>query len=316
MIKSPDVEPTAASSLENFYSDALDSYIASGREAELQQAYEVGRGALATGCGVLDMASAHHAALVRRLDREPHLASIRLEMERAEVFFRESLSPYEMAHRGFRDGIAALRQINETLEREIQRIAHAVHDEAGQLLVGARLAMAELAADLGPNSQKGLETVGAILGQAEEHLRRFSHELRPTVLDDLGLVPALEFLAGGFGHRSGISVQVKSSLSGRCAANVEVALYRIVQEALNNVARHAKARNISIELDRSGRQLECRVQDDGIGFDTQAACSPGGTRGLGLIGIRERLAAIGGSLKVDSVKGKGTSVLLQIPMET
>ncbi|HYK88810.1 MAG TPA: sensor histidine kinase, partial [Acidobacteriota bacterium] len=239
----------------------------------------------------------------------------RLEMERAEVFFSESLSPYEMAHRGFRDGIAALRQINETLEREIQRIAHAVHDEAGQLLVGARLAMAELAADLGPNGRKGLESVGTILGQAEEHLRRFSHELRPTVLDDLGLVPALEFLAGGFSHRSGISVQVKSSLSGRCAPNVEVALYRVVQEALNNVARHAKAKNAGIELKRSGNQLECRVQDDGIGFDTQAPYAPGKVRGLGLVGIRERLTAIGGSLTVDSVRGKGTSLLFRVPVE-
>ena len=112
----------------------------------------------------------------------------------AADFLAETLSPYEMAHRGVQDAIAALRQLNETLEEEIKRIAYAVHDEAGQLLVAVHLALAEVAREL-PEPQK--EQVGRIeelLNQVEKQLRRYSHELRPTVLDDLGWIPAIRFL--------------------------------------------------------------------------------------------------------------------------
>src|SRR5439155_9428657 len=105
-------------------------------------------------------------------------------------FLAESLSPFEMTHRSFQDAIAALRRLNEMLEEEARRIAHALHDEAGQLLVSVHLAVKEIADGLPPRARDQLMKIRAPLGEVERHLRRLSHELRPTVLDDLGLVPS------------------------------------------------------------------------------------------------------------------------------
>src|SRR5207249_2046205 len=125
-------------------------------------------------------------------------------------FLAECLSPYEMAHRGFQDAVKALRQLNETLEEEIKRIAYAVHDEAGQLLVAVHLALSEMALDL-PQPQQGQVTrIRELLNEVEMHLRRYSHELRPTILDDLGWVPAIRFLADGVSKRANIPIRIES----------------------------------------------------------------------------------------------------------
>ena len=254
--------------------------------------------------------------LARLLPRMGPPESLTQHLDRAQEFFGESLSPYEMAHRGFRDAISALHRLNETLEQEIQRIAHAVHDEAGQLLVAARLVMSDVSHELSPALQERLQEVGTILDQVEKQLRRLSHELRPTVLDDLGLVPALQFLTEGISRRAGLSIQVQSSLKGRCAPNIEIALYRVVQEALTNVTKHARAKNVAIQLTNVARNLHCLVHDDGVGFDSASTLSGKGGSGLGLVGIRERLNAVGGTVQIDSVVGRGTELLVKIPMET
>jgi signal transduction histidine kinase len=306
------IEQSEPIALEHSYANALAEYLAGGGESALQGAYEIGRTALADGLGVLDMVAMHHAALASVVQRTSGTTALEQDLGRAKEFFSESLSPYEMAHRGFREAIVTLRQLNETLENEIQRIAHTVHDEAGQLLVAARLTMAGVAHDLTPSLQGRLQEVSAILDQAEKHLRRLSHELRPTILDDLGLVPAVQFLTDGISKRSGLSIGIRSSLNVRYAPNIETALYRIIQEALTNVTKHAQARNVEIQLTRVARSLHCRIRDDGIGFDVLAR---GGQKGLGLVGIRERLNAVGGSLHIDSEPGRGTELLVKIPLE-
>ena len=258
----------------------------------------------------------HQAALSHILQRISRPSSLRQDLGRAQEFFGESLSPYEMAHRGFRDAISALHRVNETLEQEIQRIAHAVHDEAGQLLVAARLAMSGVVRDVSPPLQGRLEEVGTILDQVEQQLRGLSYgSLRPTILDDLGLVPALQFLADGISRRAELSIRVHSSLHGRSAPNIETALYRIVQEALTNTAKHARAKNVEIHLTNVAQALHCLVQDDGVGFDAPHVLSGKHRTGLGLVGIRERLAAVGGTLQVDSTVGRGTELLVRIPVE-
>jgi signal transduction histidine kinase len=210
----------------------------------------------------------------------------------------------------------ALRRLNETLEREIQRIAQAVHDEAGQLLVAAHLAVAEIERDPSSAVRKRLRGVRTILGQTEKELRRISHELRPTVLDDLGLVPALRLLAGNASRGGRLSVRVESALKGRPAPRIEVAVYRVVQEALANVARHARARNVSVRISAdASKALRCRVKDDGKGFDAASVLGRGEPRGLGLIAMRERLHAVGGGLQIRSEPGRGTEILLSVPME-
>jgi two-component system, chemotaxis family, sensor kinase Cph1 len=191
-----------------------------------------------------------------------------------------------------------------------------VHDEAGQLLVAARLAMSGLGHDLGPSVHSRVQEVNTILDQAEEQLRGLSHELRPTILDDLGLVSALRFLADRVSKRSELSIRVESSLEGRCASNVETTLYRIVQEALTNVTKHGQARHVRVHITHTGKNLDCVVDDDGVGFDVPAVLSRAGRRGLGLVGIRERLSAVGGTMRIDSKPGCGTALQIRIPMES
>ncbi len=286
-----------------------------GGENALRSAYEVGRAALADGRGVLAMAAMHHNAIAQVLPGISSPEPIALHLSRAGEFFSESLSPYEIAHRGFQDATSALRQLNETLEQEIQRIAHSVHDEAGQLLFAARLAMSNVAHDIDPSLQGRIQEIGRILDQVENQLRKLSHELRPTILDDLGLIPALESLAKSVSTRAGLSIQVQSSLNGRYAQKIETAVYRVIQEALTNVAKHARAKNVEIRVSSATKHLHCLVQDDGVGFDSHGVVACAAPGGLGLIGIRERLNAVGGTMQIDSVVGRGTKLLLKIPVE-
>lgn len=301
--------------LERLYAKSLEEYLRRRGEEPLRDAYEMGRTAIARGLSVLDVAAMHHHALVNLLPRTSSLESLGQNLDAANEFFAESVSPYEMAHRGFQDSVSALRRVNETLEQEIQRIAHVVHDEAGQLLVAARLAMSGLAHDLGPCVNSRVDEVNTILDQVEEQLRGLSHELRPTMLDDLGLVPALRFLADRVSKRSELSIQVESSPGGRYAPNVEVAVYRIVQEALTNVTKHGRARRVRVQITHAGKNLHCVVYDDGVGFDVPAVLSRAGHKGLGLVGIRERLGAVGGTMQIESKPGRGTALQIRIPVE-
>jgi two-component system sensor histidine kinase UhpB len=257
----------------------------------------------------------HHEALARILARTSSPSA--QQISRAGEFFCETLFPYEMAHRGFRQNICALRQLNEALEREIQRIAHSVHDEAGQLLDAAPLTTSGLAQEVNPFLQRRLREVGMILEQADKELRRLSRELRPIILDDLGLVPALQSLAERTARRSNVLVSVESSLEDRVPANIETTLYRVVQEAMTNVAWHSGAKNVKVELSRDANSnLRCTVRDDGVGFDVASVLSRKGQGGLGLIGIRERLNAVGGTLQIRSGPGRGTELIVDIPGES
>jgi signal transduction histidine kinase len=290
------------------YHEALRAFIADGDEGALNRGYEIGRRALADGCGVLELGTIHHQALRALLAQQPLSEELLLS---AEKFLTECLSPFEMSHRGAQEGTRALRHLNEVLEGELKRIAHALHDEAGQLLASVHIALAALARDFPAPAQNRLDEIKGLLKQIELDLRNMSHELRPTVLDNLGLLPALEFLADKVARRTGLAVSVRGELPQRLSPAVETALYRIVQEALNNAARHAQASNIKIELRVAPGRLACTVRDDGQGFDVGREAD---TSGFGLIGIRERLNALGGSLHVRSKPRQGTTLLVEIPL--
>lgn len=295
------------------YTEALEHYLSGGGERALRGAYEVGRTALTSDVGLLDMAELHHAALSEILSQNPGKEGV--DLAHASQFLAESLSAYEMAYRGYRDAVAGLRRVNEALEQEVKRIAHAVHDEAGQLLVVVHLALADISRELPPAIQDKLHDVTALLHQVEEQLRGLSHELRPTILDDLGLIPALRFLTEGVSKRFGLSIQVESHLDLRLPPSVETTLYRIVQEALNNVTKHAGARNVWVAVDSNAKTIVCSIRDNGTGFDVATRLKQTGNRGLGLIGIQERLIALGGTLHIESEPGSGTRLLITIPRE-
>lgn len=206
----------------------------------------------------------------------------------------------------------ALRGLNEALEEEARRIAHAIHDEAGQLLASVHIALEDLANDNPQQLGKKIPKVKELLYEIEEQLRRLSHELRPTILDDLGIRPALEFLAAGVARRTGLDIKLEFSLEGRLAPSAETALYRITQEALTNVNKHAQAKQVWIQMQTNG-DINCSIRDDGKGFDVDYVFKEKGRMGLGLRGMQERLAALGGNLVIASAPGQGTALFVNIP---
>jgi signal transduction histidine kinase len=294
--------------------EVLQAHLDSGGEPALHAAYEVGRGALEDGLGILDLIGAVHAALVSSVLASDEHQALRV-LARSEPFLLECFSPFEMAHRGTRDTNAALRRINETREADIQRLARELHDEAGQMLVAVHLALDALAPHVDPAAHELMDRARTGLREADAQLRRISHEMRPSLLDDLGLVPALRHLADGVARRTGLSVRVDGTTGGRLAPPVELAIYRVAQEALNNAARHAHAREVMLRVVRGRERLEFAITDDGCGFDPDRVVADGRERGLGLLGIRERLGPLGGTLEILSASSGGTELRVKIPMK-
>jgi signal transduction histidine kinase len=299
---------------EEEYRSAFQAFAARNDEEGLIHAYELGRGGLEAGKSLLEIASLHHETLMELFNESASVERRKEFLRASAAFLGESLSPYEMAHRGFQDAARALRQLNETLEEEIKRIAHAVHDEAGQLLVAVRLALADVERELPKAQQEQVKQIDPLLDQVEAQLRRYSHDLRPTILDDLGWLPAIRVLAEGVSKRANLSVRVKATFDGRLPGAAEIALYRVVQEALTNATKHAKASQVAIQVRRSGGVLICSIRDNGAGFDLGAVQSDRRRSGLGLIGMRERLSAIGGTLSIESAPGRGTKLSIRIPV--
>ena len=309
------MQDAAVVRLRDLYTEALLDYLAVPGEAALQRGYELGRRAIDGGIGVLEVVAMHQEALQGILGGTKATEGSAGTVEAAGRFLAESVSPFEMTHRGFQEAVAALRRLNEMLEEEARRIAHALHDDAGQLLVSVHLALEEASAGLPARSRERLKKIRGLLDEIEKHLRRLSHELRPTILDDLGLLPALEYLAQGVAARSGTPIAVEGPRGPRLPTAVETALYRVVQEALRNATRHAGARRVDIRLIVEQGSVRCSVKDDGRGFDLKAVLGRKGDRGLGLIGMRERLNALGGRLTIDSAPGRGTELRITIPLE-
>jgi signal transduction histidine kinase len=300
---------------EDEYRSALNEYAAGGGEIALGRAYDLGRRALGEQKSLVEMASLHHQAvlaLVRGAKSEKRLVEL---LRVSAEFHAECMSPYEMAHRGFQDAVKALRQLNETLEEEIKRIAYAVHDEAGQLLVAVHLALAEMAAELPEPQKVQVARIKELLNQVEKQLRRYSHELRPTILDDLGWIPAIRFLADGISKRADLPIHIESNVSERLPGTVEMTLYRIVQEALTNAAKHAQASNVWIRAWKEDLLVCCSIKDNGRGFDSDEARATPHRKGLGLVAMRERVSAIGGTLRIHSGLGNGTELSIRIPLE-
>lgn len=209
----------------------------------------------------------------------------------------------------------ALHRLNEALEERAKHIAHELHDEASQLLVSVHIAIDGMMNNLPPSGQQTIGEIKRLIERIETELRRLSHELRPTILDDLGLVPAVEFLTQGVSKRFGIPITVEGDTAGRISPQVEVALYRIIQEALSNINKHARAAHVSIRIQKEQNKIHLTITDDGAGFDVQSVLGQKGRSGLGLIGIRERLIPLRGECIINSSPGKGTEILVQVPSE-
>ena len=210
-----------------------------------------------------------------------------------------------------------LRQIIAAQEEERKRIARELHDETGQalasLMVGLRNVEEAPSAD---DLHARLADLRGVASATLENVRRLALELRPSVLDDLGLAAALRRYAAEYTGRFKIpvDVQIVGLEDRRLAAEVETALYRIVQEALTNVAKYANATHVSVLLEHRDGQLTAIVEDNGCGFDAEQVLRTGAAENrLGLYGMRERAELIGGTLTIESQMGCGTTVYVRIP---
>jgi signal transduction histidine kinase len=205
-------------------------------------------------------------------------------------------------------------RLHDVLEKEAKRMAQSLHDEAGQLLAAVHLKLDELTGNLPAGQRDPVRQLKSMLDQLEGGLRRLSHELRPMILDDLGLLPAIEFLRQGVTKRTGLSIELKGSTAGRLPARVESALYRIVHEALGNIAKHAGASKVRVVFLRDAEQIQCSVCDDGIDLDLSEVLAAKSGRGLGLRAIRERIEDLSGTLSVRGSRGQGTELVAVIPL--
>jgi signal transduction histidine kinase len=222
----------------------------------------------------------------------------------AETFAARAAVGVELSERVQRD---ALRRIVAAQELERQRLARELHDETGQALTSILLGLKQLeGAD-----ERSVEAVRELVVATLQDVRRLAVELRPKVLDDFGLVPALERLAQGFADHTGIQVDLEAgAITERPPQEVETAIYRIVQEALTNVVKHAHAQRVSVFLTRSDDRIRAVIEDDGQGFEPGA---PDGG-GVGLIGMRERIELLEGTLAVESTPTSGTTLAVEVPV--
>ena len=210
---------------------------------------------------------------------------------------------------------AALRRLNAALEGEAARIASVLHDEAGQFLSAAHITLAGISRDLATDQQARIQQVRHHLDLAEQQLRRVSHELHPRMLEDLGLVEAVRFLANGFVRRTGISVDVDISIASSCPRPVETVFYRLVQEGLANIGKHAGATHVFVSLGGDEARFLCSIRDDGVGFDVERAIAERRSFSLGLALMRDRVEAVGGTLTIVSSPQRGTELRASVPVE-
>ncbi|WP_294643046.1 ATP-binding protein, partial [uncultured Aureimonas sp.] len=212
-----------------------------------------------------------------------------------------------------REGL--MQRLVDVQEAERLHFARELHDELGQeltaLLIG--LKALETTASDGARAER-IRELRDIANRMNGQVHHMAGNLRPLILEDLGLLSAIEELALGWGAKLGIDVDLLlDGLDGPIAPQASIALYRVLQEALTNVARHAEASRFSITARRAGGTLRVAVEDDGKGFDP-GENGTGRARRNGLIGMRERLAAVGGEFTIESRQGHGTTVYISVPV--
>lgn len=205
---------------------------------------------------------------------------------------------------------ASLRAVRE---EEKARIARELHDELGQLLTGLKMDLAQIFEALTPaqtHAMQRAEAMRTLLESTVAAVRRVATELRPLMLDDLGLVPTIDWLANDFSRRTGVAVELKlPGVEFHVPHDLATALFRVTQESLTNVARNSGASRVAVKLSSLPDTIELRIEDNGKGIDEAAD----GRKTMGLLGMRERATMLGGEFSVDSKAGQGTRIAMSVP---
>ncbi len=231
------------------------------------------------------------------------------DLRLAEQFAVRAAVALDLSERVARD---SLRRVVHGQELERRRLARELHDETGQALTSILLGLKAVEDAADPAALRAASShLRELVVSTLQDVRRLAVELRPKALDDFGLVPALERLVETFHEQTGIEVQLEARLDAqRLPEEVETTLYRLVQEALTNIVKHAHARTVSVLLVPRNGAVSALIEDDGRGFQPDTAREDG----LGLVGMRERVGLLGGRFTVESSEGTGTTLAVEVPV--
>ena len=250
----------------------------------------------AIGCGSLALAAGLASLVARDLHRRR--ASERDQATKQAVADRQAL----------------LRRLSLAQEEERRRLSRELHDQVGQSVTGLSLGLKALERH-GSAPVAELQALRDMANDIGRDIHRAAADLRPAALDDLGLKKALAALAAGYAQPAGLRIEIQEvGDMGGLPAEVEILVYRVVQEALNNVLKHAKANSVSVVLERSRTKLRVIIEDDGIGFDPGRSPDPEAPPALGLLGMRERLDLVGGAMTIESAPATGATLFIDVPL--
>jgi signal transduction histidine kinase len=230
------------------------------------------------------------------------------DLRLAESLAARAAIAVDLSERVSRD---AVRRVVEAQELERARLARELHDETGQALTSILLGLKPLeqSADT-EEARAAVASVRELVVSTLQDVRRLAVELRPSALDDFGLAAAVERLTETFAEQTGLRVDLETQLGDeRIASEAETTLYRVIQEGLTNIVKHATAQRVSILLQRKDTSVVAVIEDDGSGFDVAATRADA----LGLAGMRERVSLAGGRLQVESTPGAGTTLVAEVP---
>jgi signal transduction histidine kinase len=235
----------------------------------------------------------------------------------AAVLACEDITPQKMLKEREENVLLQLRELSAKLEavreEERTRIAREIHDEVGQSVTGLHLDLNWLQKQLKTSGEAIQERIESMIGETKgiiESVRGLATELRPSILDNLGLIPAIEWHLREFQRRTGVRARFKYREYRQISGESATAVFRIVQEALTNVMRHANAKNVSITLTIERHALRLRITDDGRGIGANQKDSSG----LGLVGMRERIRRLGGEFEIGPHRPAGTRLIVSIPL--
>ncbi len=226
---------------------------------------------------------------------------------------RKSQSRFEEVLRTRRELQRLSAELISAQEAERKRIARELHDEVGQTIWAMMLGLTSLRSALEKNdpaaAERQLESIHGMAENTAALVRNISLLLRPSMLDDLGLIPALHWLVREFSRTSGLQVEFAAAdLDLSLPEDHKTCIYRVVQESLRNVARHAAALHVKISMEHEPHLIRTRIQDDGRGFDPHTG------KGVGILGMEERVTRLGGKLSLDSNPGQGTTIVCELPL--
>ncbi len=264
----------------------------------------------------LNQRSVDLAASNRRLQQEIiQRKSVEESLRRSEQHYGQLLEQSQHMQEQLR---LLSRQLMSAQEEERKMISRELHDQIAQTLTGINIRLASLKAGATRNNkglQKKISSTQRLVEKSVDIVHRFARELRPTVLDDLGLIPALHSFVKIFSKRTHIHVRLKVFAGvEQLDNNKRTILYRVAQEALTNVARHAQASRVEVSIQKLSDCVCMKITDDGKSFNVERALHSNGGKHLGLLNMRERLEMVGGHFGVESVQGKGTTITAQLSL--